>query len=313
MMPFGNEMIPVIEKVVPCVVNISILRMLQRDYFTAVPVRGMGSGFITSRDGRIVTDYHIVEDADRVEVSLSDGRKLAGRVTGTDANTDIALVKGEATGLPTAELGDSDKLRVGQLVVAIGNPFGFLLGGGPTVTMGVVSALNRHISAEGSFYENLIQTDAAINPGNSGGPLIDAQGKVVGINTANIPFAQGIGFAIPINTAKGVVEDLIAYGRVIRPWIGIMGLTVTREVATHYGLPVAAGVAVLRVLRGGPADHAGIEEGDVIIATDGAQVDDMESFQQHIRKRSIGDEIELVIMRGDKKGKVRVTIEEAPP
>jgi S1-C subfamily serine protease len=166
----------------------------------------MGSGFVIASEGRILTDWHIVEQAQKVEVALADGRKLNGVVAGKDQGTDTALVEVPAGNLPTAELGDSDALKVGQMAITIGNPFGFILGGGPTVTASVVNGLKRQIMDEGRIYEDLIQTDAAINPGNSGGPLVDMEGKVIGINTANIPFAQGIGFAIPINVARYVVD-----------------------------------------------------------------------------------------------------------
>jgi S1-C subfamily serine protease len=312
MLPHEDAVVQAVQKVSPSVVNISMIRMLRRDFFSVVPVHGMGSGFIINSKGRILTDYHIVENAQRVEVSLSDGRRLPGKVSGMDRNTDLALVEVEVDNLPVVELGDSDQLKVGQLVIAIGNPFGFLLGGGPTVTLGVVSALGRHIMADGRLYEDLIQTDAAINPGNSGGPLVDLAGKVVGISTANIPFAQGIGFAIPINIAKSVADDLIVHGRVIRPWLGITGMTVTNEIARYYNLPSRKGVLVIGVIRDGPADQAGIEEGDVIIQADGSEIDGMEMLRKEIRAKSIGERIELILIRDSRRGKVEVITEEAP-
>jgi len=311
-MPNSDPIVRAVEKITPSVVNISTVRMMRENLFTVVPLKGMGSGFAISSDGRILTDYHIVEQTQQVEVTLSDGRKFKGIVSGKDASTDIALVEVPAGNLVPAELGDSDKLKVGQMAIAIGNPFGFLLGGGPTVTVGVVSALSRTISTEGRLYEGLIQTDAAINPGNSGGPLVDVDGKVIGINTANIPFAQGIGFAIPINTAKYVVEQLLEKGRVIRPWLGITGLTVTKEVATYYGLPTWSGVVLAGIARNGPADEAGLEEGDIIVQVDGTSVETMEQLQREIRKKRPGDTVELTVVRDGRRLEASLTLQESP-
>jgi len=310
--PNSDVVVRAVEKVAPSVVNISIVRLMRQNLFTVVPLRGMGSGFVISSEGRILTDFHIVENAQQVEVTLSDGRKLRGVVSGKDSSTDIALVEVPAGNLVPAELGDSDKLKVGQMAIAIGNPFGFLLGGGPTVTAGVVSALSRTINADGRMYEGLVQTDAAINPGNSGGPLIDVDGKVIGINTANIPFAQGIGFAIPINTAKYVVEQLLEKGRVIRPWLGITGLTVTKEVATYYNLPTRSGVVLAGIVRGGPADEAGLEEGDIVVGADGTAVDTMEQLQREIRRKKPGDVLNLTIVRDGRRREASLTLQEAP-
>lgn len=312
MFPNSDAIVRAVEKVAPSVVNISIVRLMRENFFTVVPMRGMGSGFVISSEGRILTDFHIVEQAQQVEVTLSDGRKLKGVVSGKDPSTDIALVEVPAGKLTPAELGDSDKLKVGQMAIAIGNPFGFLLGGGPTVTAGVVSALSRTINADGRMYEGLVQTDAAINPGNSGGPLIDIDGKVIGINTANIPFAQGIGFAIPINTAKYVVEQLLEKGRVVRPWLGITGLTVTKEVATYYNLPTRSGVVLAGIVRGGPADEAGLEEGDIVVQADGVTVETMEQLQREIRRKKPGDRLNLTIVRDGRRLEASLTLQEAP-
>lgn len=312
MFPNSDAVVRAVEKITPSVVNISIVRLMRENFYTVVPLRGMGSGFVISSEGRILTDFHIVENAQQVEVTLSDGRKLRGVVSGKDPSTDIALVEVPAGNLAPAELGDSDKLKVGQMAIAIGNPFGFLLGGGPTVTAGVVSALSRTINADGRMYEGLVQTDAAINPGNSGGPLIDIDGKVIGINTANIPFAQGIGFAIPINTAKYVVEQLLEKGRVVRPWLGITGLTVTKEVATYYNLPTRSGVVLAGIVRGGPADEAGLEEGDIVVHADGTAIDTMEQLQREIRKKRSGDRLNLTIVRDGRRREASLTLQEYP-
>lgn len=291
-----------IEKVAPSVVSISTLRVLQDNYLRSIPLKGMGSGIIVNSKGYVLTNHHIVEDADRIQVTLSDGRKIAGKVLGSDPPTDIAVVKVDAEGLPAAPLGDSDQLKVGQLAIAIGNPFGFFLKG-PTVTVGVISAINRSIQADGHVVENMIQTDAHINPGNSGGPLVNSEGKVIGINSANIPMAQGIGFAIPINTARDIADDLIVHGRVVRPWLGLVGVTLTRELAEYYELPVEKGVLVVRVAEGSLLDETGVKSGDTIVRIDGTVLDSVEDLQKELGKRNVGDIIELVIVREN----VRIT------
>jgi S1-C subfamily serine protease len=213
------SVLEVLDKVSRSVVNVSTVKLLQHIFYRAVPVKGMGSGTIIYPEGRILTNNHVVAGAKKIGVTLADGRVLEGRVIGMCSTHDMAIIRVKGEKLPAAELGDSDKLRVGQRVFAIGNPFG--LAGGPTVTSGVISALNRSIESPRGMIENLVQTDAAINPGNSGGPLVDVQGKVVAISTAIIPYAQGIGFAIPINSAKKCTNEIVAHGTMIRPWLGV--------------------------------------------------------------------------------------------
>jgi len=300
-----NDIIAAIEKVGASVVNINTVRF-ERDAFLHVhPARGLGSGFIIDAEGHILTNHHITAGSREIEVALTDGRAFEGKVVGSDPANDLAVAKIDARDLPVAELGNSDDLKVGQSVIAIGNPFG--LAGGPSVTVGVVSALNRHILAE-RVYENLIQTDASINPGNSGGPLLDLTGRVIGINTANIPGAQGIGFAIPINTAKTVLEDILRYGRVTRPWLGVIGLNVSRELARRFNLTVDAGVLVMRIIPESPAERAELQSGDVIVAIGDKQLDSMEDLQKEIRARRAGDIVSLVVVRGPEEGRVRVTL-----
>jgi S1-C subfamily serine protease len=223
---------------------------------------------------------------------------------------DIAVVKIDKKDLVYAELGDSDNLRIGQRVYAIGNPFG--LAGGPTVTSGVISALNRTIESRNELLENLVQTDAAINPGNSGGPLVDINGKVVAINTAIIPFAHGIGFAIPINSAKKCAHDIIARGTHVRPWLGIIGLSLSREIANYYGIPVAEGVLVTRVVDGSPADEAGIAPGDIILAMDDAPITRIEKLLSEIHKREVGEKVDLMVYRNGQKYTIEVILAKAP-
>lgn len=300
-----DDVIAAIGKVEASVVNINTIRF-ERDAFLHVhPARGIGSGFIIDDRGHMLTNHHITAGSREIEVALTDGRAFEGKLVGSDPANDLAVVKIDARDLPVTELGNSNELRVGQTVIAIGNPFGLV--GGPSVTVGVVSALNRHILAE-RVYENLIQTDASINPGNSGGPLLDLAGRVVGINTANIPGAQGIGFAIPINTAKAVLDDIVKYGRVTRPWLGVIGLDVTPEVARRFNLPVGSGILVMRIIPESPAERAQLQSGDVIAAIDEKQVDTMEDLQREIRTRRAGDSVSLAMVRGSEEGRVRVTL-----
>src|SRR5579884_687339 len=259
-------------------------------------VQGMGSGVIVHPEGYITTNYHVVEVGGRVNVILSTGKELTGRIAGVDPSSDLAVVKVEEKGLPAAELADSDSLRVGQTVMAIGSPYGFFLGG-LTVTKGVVSAVHRDIQLEDNIIEDLIQTDAAINPGNSGGPLIDLQGQVVGLNSAMIPFAQGIGFSIPSNTVKKVVEGLILYGRVSRSWLGIAGLTIDENIARQYRLSVSSGVGVASVARNGPADRAGLRSGDVITEVDGSPVGSIKELRRLVREKKPGERSVLQVIR----------------
>ena len=308
----GNEtdVVAAIEKVSPAVVSVATLRVIQENMFDAIPIRGMGSGIIFDSNGGILTNHHIVEDAERVEVLTPDGKKFHGEVLGSDAMSDVAVVRVDGENLPAVKLGDSDKLKVGQISIAIGNPFGFMLPG-PAATVGVISALKRHIHVEGRMYEDLIQTDASINPGNSGGPLVDSSGMVVGVNTANIPFAQGIGFAIPINSARSIAKEIIEHGRVVRPYVGIAGLTLTREIAQSYGLPYEEGVLVVRVGRGSPARRSGVAAGDVILEADGTALKSWEDLQHLLQGKKVDDNLELLIGRDRERAKVQVRLEEA--
>jgi S1-C subfamily serine protease len=208
------------------------------------------------------------------------------------------------------KLGDSDKLVVGQIAIAIGNPYGFLLPG-PTATVGVISALQRHLHVENHMYEDLIQTDASINPGNSGGPLVDSSGQVIGVNTANIPFAQGIGFAIPINNARKIAKEIIQHGRVPRPYLGISGLTLNRDIGESYNIPHEKGVLVVRVGRGSPAHRGGMSAGDVILEVDKKPLKAWEDLQHVVQEKKVGDSLELSIGRDQEQGKMNIVLEEA--
>jgi serine protease Do len=296
-----NKVLEVIEKVTKCVVNISTVRLMRNLFYQAVPVAGMGSGTIfDAQQGLILTNNHVVGGAEKINVTLWNNQVIEGDIVGSCVARDIAVVKVNARGLQFAELGDSDKLRVGQRVFAIGNPLG--LAGGPTVTSGVISALNRTIESDRGLIENLVQTDAAINPGNSGGPLVNLDGKIIAINTAIIPFAQGIGFAIPINSAKACTTDILGGGKTSgTPWLGVVGLTLTEQIARYYGLPVGHGVIVTRVSEGSPADMAGMNQGDIILQIDNVDTRSIEDLVREIRRRRVGDKVRAFALRNGRE------------
>jgi len=271
---------------------------------------GQGSGFIISADGYILTNNHVVENADKIKVILNDGREFNNaKVIGTDPESDVAVIKIDGDGLPTVELGDSDDLRIGEWVIAVGNPFGL----SETVTVGVVSAKGRHVGITEGGYEDFIQTDAAINPGNSGGPLLNLDGKVVGINSAIFSRSggyMGIGFAIPINMARQVKDQLLDTGKVTRGYIGI-GMNpkgITPELAKSFGLEKNTGVLIAEVLEGTPAEKAGLKSGDIILKTNGKDVEDNVSFRNSVSLIKPGTKIKLTILRGDKEKEITVEI-----
>ncbi len=305
------------KKVSPAVVKIATRQEELVFSFFFRPIiqerEGLGSGVIIDASGHILTNYHVIKNVTEIVVVLADGRQFPGSVVGVDPYTDIAVVKIEGEGLPVAELGNSDQIVIGEPVVAIGNPYGF----DHTVTAGVVSALNRSISTDerdGVVLENLIQTDAPINPGNSGGALVTTDGKVVGINTAIIQGAQGIGFAIPINVARNVANEIIQYGKVKRPYLGVSEVVVvSRDIALRYGLAVDSGIYISSVVRGSPADRAGLGRGDIIIAINGAQVATADDVRRCVLKSSIGDEMTFTVVGTNRRQRdVVVTLGEMP-
>lgn len=273
---------------------------------------GSGSGFILSQDGYIVTNHHVVEGANSIKVTLMDGRTFDAKLVGSYAAFDVAVVKVEAAGLPYAVLGNSSELRPGEWVVAIGNPHGFE----HTVTVGIVSALDRNLAgvegAEEISQAEMIQTDAAINSGNSGGPLIDMNGHVVGINTAIIPYAQGISFAISIDSVKDVITQLKSQGKYARPWLGIWYYWLTADAATQLGIKETSGIYVAEVAKGGPAEKAGMRKGDVIKAFEGKRVDSKFNLSQEVVALKIGAKVRLGIIRDGKSVDLTVTLTEAP-
>ena len=291
-----NLIVDAVEKVSKSVVNIASERMIQDQLFRVFPIEGVGSGIIIDGKGFILTNNHVVDKANNLKITLNDGNLFNGKVIGTDEVSDLAVVKVDSKeALPQAQLGNSDHLRIGQIVIAIGNPFG--LTGGPTVTAGIVSALNRSLQFESGALE-LIQTDAAINPGNSGGPLVNTNGEVIGINTAKMPYAQGIGFAVPVNTAKAIMKDLMENGQVTnRPWIGIAAIKITRQLAQYYRLPTNEGVLIAQVESRSPADYADLRKGDIIESIDGKKITDPSQMSSYIRKRSINEKIIMTINR----------------
>lgn len=308
---YSRAVIGAVEKVSPSVVNIEVHQSM-RSGRRAEPQerRGGGSGFIFTPDGLILTNSHVVHDASRVELTVADGRRFPARTIGDDPATDLAIVQIDGTGLVAAALGDSQALRVGQLVMAIGSPYGFQ----STVTAGVVSALGRSLrSYSGRLIEDVIQTDASLNPGNSGGPLVASDGHVVGVNTATILPAQGICFAIGINTAKFVASRLLRDGRIRRSYIGVSAQTapVHRRLVRYYDLPKETGVIVLSTEPSSPAQRAGLREGDVIVALDGQPVAGVDDLHRVLSDVRAGADSELVVLRGTERLKVRIVPEEA--
>ncbi|AIE73401.1 MULTISPECIES: HhoA/HhoB/HtrA family serine endopeptidase [unclassified Synechocystis] len=278
--------------------------------------RGAGSGFIVSDDGKIFTNAHVVDGADEVTVTLKDGRSFPGRVMGSDPSTDVAVVKIEADDLPTVALGNSDRLQVGEWAIAIGNPLGL----DNTVTTGILSATGRRSAEIGVPDKRVefIQTDAAINPGNSGGPLLNADGQVIGMNTAIIQNAQGIGFAIPINKAQEIAEQLIATGKVEHAYLGIQMVTMTPELQnqirqeTGMDVPVDKGVVIMQVMPNSPAAAANLQQGDVLQSLQGQAVENSEQVQSLVAKLAVGDQVELGVLRNGQRQNLTVTIGALP-
>ena len=300
----NQNMVDIAEKASRAVVSInSTLKMHSYGYGIA-PVKGSGSGFIITPDGYVLTNNHVVEGSEEVEVILSDGSRYTGTVAGRDPQTDVAIVKIQGSGFPVLELGDSEAIKTGSLVLAIGNALG--LPGGHTVSMGVISAKNRPMPWADFIFEGLLQTDAAINPGNSGGPLVDMSGRAVGINTAIIAQANGIGFSIPVNTVKKELHDMISTGRVNRQYIGISGMEVNSSIARRYGTEADHGVMVARIDPDSPAYSSGLRPGDVIIEFGGKPVNSMRDLIKHVSEMSGSSD--AVFMRGRTRYKTTITI-----
>jgi serine protease Do len=312
MIPVNEDLIVnAVQTVSKAIVNIASVRTVRDQLLRVFPVEGVGSGVIIDERCHVLTNNHVIEEARRLKITLTDGRAFNGRVIGTDEATDLAVIKLDSTEtLPFAALGNSDDLKIGQIVIAIGNPFG--LTGGPTVTSGIVSSLNRKIQFDKGILE-LIQTDAAINPGNSGGPLLNTNGEVIAINTAKMPYAHGIGFAVPINIARTIMNELIQNGRVInRPWIGISYVKITRQLAQYYRLPTTEGVLIANVEPHSPADYAGLRKGDIIEAVDGKRIDDTVEISLNLRKKNVSDKIMMSVNRYGGHFEVPIQLQNRP-
>lgn len=299
---YSRAVVSVVERVGPAVVSIGVKK---RARSPRLEREGAGSGMIIAPDGFILTNSHVVEGAEEVEVSLTDGRTLSAGIVGSDPATDLAVVRAGAGNLPAAELGDSNSLRVGQLAIAIGNPLGFQ----STVSTGVVSALGRALRGQsGRLIENVIQTDVPLNPGNSGGPLVDSRARVIGINTASIFMAQGISFAVPVNTARWVVGELVTQGRVKRAYLGIAGQArpISRRIQRQFELGAATAVEVVSTEKQGPAYQAGLREGDLIIAVEGKGVASVDDIHRILTGWPAGAVLGLTILRKDEQLQVQV-------
>jgi S1-C subfamily serine protease len=297
------------ERVGPAVVHVEVAQAPQAA--GSEPPRGTGSGFVFTPDGFILTNSHVVHGARSIRVSFAEGTSRDADLVGDDPDTDIAVIRVAGHQLPTAELGTSRSLHVGQLAIAIGNPYGFQ----HTVTAGVVSALGRSLrSMTGRLIDDVIQTDAALNPGNSGGPLVNSRGEVIGVNTAIIPFAQGICFATAIDTAKWVVEQLLRFGRVRRAYIGVGGATIplSRRAVRFHGLGSGAGVRVESLEPGGAAERAGIETGDIIIGYDGEEIAGVDELHRLLDRERIGKATKVTLLRRTQKLELPIQAAEMP-
>jgi S1-C subfamily serine protease len=318
--------ISVYRKNIPSVVNVTSRAVAFDFFYGLVPQEGQGSGFVIDKDGHILTNYHVIADARQVEVTLHNRKKLKATIVGTDPGHDLAVIQIKSADLVPAVLGDSQNLQVGQKVYAIGNPFG--LAG--TMTRGIVSSIRPVREPNGTMIDEAIQTDAAINPGNSGGPLMNWHGEVIGINTMilsnGVEQNSGIGFAIPINTAKAVLNDLVTLGRVRRPALGVQTIPISPQLADELGLPVDYGLLITRVSPGGAAEAAGLRAGnqpaylgnvaitlggDLIVAIDGQKINDQDDLSQIMNNHRAGDTVQFTIYRDKKKMEVSVQLGEA--
>lgn len=303
---YSQAVVRAVELVGPSVVTIEIGREGARR-----GLGGQGSGFVVAPDGLILTNSHVVHGAGSIHVSLQDGRHLPAQLIGEDPDTDLAIVRASASGLPALKLGDSQAIKVGQLVIAIGNPLGF----SATVTAGVVSALGRSLrSRSGRLMDDIIQTDAALNPGNSGGPLVNSRGEVIGVNTAVISGAQGLCFAIAANTAQFVAGRLIRDGRIRRSYVGVAGQNtpIARQIVRFYNLPVSTGILVVTIEPDSPAAKSLLREGDIIVALDGHDVSGIDQLHRLLSDERIGKETALTVIRRTEKLEINVTPGDRP-
>jgi len=311
---YSQAVVNAAERVSPSVVNIDVHKKQKgkraNPFRPPEELRGNGSGFIFTPDGFILTNSHVVHHANQIEVSLPDGRRFEGDLVGEDPDTDLAVVRINGSNFISAPLGDSQKIRVGQLVIAIGNPYGFQC----TVTSGVISALGRSLrSTSGRLIDNILQTDAALNPGNSGGPLVTSRGEVIGVNTAMILAAQGICFAIAINTAKFVAGKLIKEGKIRRSYIGLGGqnIPLLRRLIRFYHLPIESGILVVSVEENSPAQRAGLSEGDIIVSFDDQPIASIDDLHKRLTEEKVGKRTTLTIIRRTEKLDLMIMPEES--
>ena len=304
---YSRAVVSVVDSVGPAVVSITVG---QQRRGTEADQTGAGSGVAIAPDGYILTNDHVVQNANRLNVRLTDGTSLSATLIGQDPATDLAVIRADTAYLPCSTLGSSERLRVGQLIIAMGNPFGFQ----STVTTGVVSALGRALrSTQGRLIENIIQHTAPLNPGNSGGPLVDSAGRVVGINTAIIPMAQGIGFSIPGSTARWVVSQILSHGRVRRGYLGIAGRQrpLDRRIVRFHGLNKNHAVEVLTIESSSPAAHAGLRVNDLIVAINQVDVESVDDLHRFLAEWPIGKPVEIDLIRGQRRHILVITPEEA--
>ena len=302
---YSQAVIAVVEKVGPAVVSIGVMQKGAR----GPAAEGAASGVIIAPDGFVLTNNHVVENASEVDVGLMDGNTFPAEIVGTDSATDLAVVRAATNGLPVAELGDSDTLRVGQLVIAIGNPFGFQ----STVSTGVVSALGRAMrSPTGRLIESIIQTDVPLNPGNSGGPLVDTRGRVIGVNTAIIRPAQGISLAIPVKTASWVIGELLTHGKVRRAYLGLGAQVrpIRPAAQRQFQLPSQSVLQVMTLEKGGPAEKGGVQDGDILLALQGKPVATIDDVHRLLTDVPAGSHIKLDILRDNARIEVEVVTGE---
>ncbi len=305
-----DRIVAVVEALAPSVAAVRTARAGRRGRGPAGTPVGQASAFVVDRAGYLLTNQHVVEGSTELFVRLADGRELEGEILGGDAVTDLALVRVEARDLPAARLGDSGALRVGQFVLAIGHALG--LPGGPTVSLGVVSALGRPLPGSDFIFEGLVQTDAAINPGNSGGPLADLDGSVVGINAAMVPFAQGVGFAIPIDAARRISDQLRRTGRVVRPWIGVMVAELSPQLARQHGLARDRGLWVAEVVARSPAHRAGLRPGDIVTTVGPFPVGSVRELLEALARFPVGSDVRVAFLRRSQELAASVPLQEDP-
>ncbi len=299
-----------VEAVAPSVAAVEALRLGGRGRGPAIPSPSQATAVVTDRAGYLVTNQHVVDGAAHLSVRLADGRELPAEVVGGDEVTDLALIHVDAVDLPAARLGDSEALRVGQFVLAVGHALG--LPGGPTVSLGVVSALARPLPGSDFVFEGLVQTDAAINPGNSGGPLVDLGGSVVGINTAVVPFAQGVGFALPIHAAQRITDELRRTGRVVRPWVGVQIAELVPALARQVGAEPRSGLLVAEVVPRSPAHRAGIRPGDILTSVGPFEVRTVRQLLESLARFPVGSDVPLGFRRRGEKLSANVPLQESP-